>query len=162
MFRRFGYALAPLTLAALVVVAIPAAMLGADTTAQAAEQQAVSIKLTIPGGGAIEVPTKLSGRWNSDVDSSWGGGLYIRNLSKVAGEDASFEGEIKFANSNYSCWGYHPFTGAITAKAQLRITTDLGGECGKVIVKLSKDGKKWRGTYEAEFPDNGDVTLSPS
>ena len=88
--------------------------------------------------------------------------MHIRDLSEVAGERMSFTGVISFANSNSSCWGYHPLTGSVTAEGQLIITTDLGGECGKVIVKLSKDGKKWRGSYEAEFPDNGDVTLSPS
>ncbi len=87
----------------------------------------------------------------------WGGGLEILSLSS---QGSHFKGKIEFAQSNSSCWGYHPFEGSIDEQGLITINTNLGGECGKVIVTLTKSANRWKGRYTAEYPDEGTVDLT--
>ncbi|MCH8158003.1 MAG: hypothetical protein IID18_09710 [Nitrospinae bacterium] len=103
-------------------------------------------------------PPEMKGSWNSFEYTS-GGDLFIR---KQSGNGSSFSGEISFGNSDYSCWGYHPFKGTVAKDGALTITSNLGGACGVVVIKVPTPGRKWSGTYDAEFPDNGAVELSPT
>ncbi len=128
------------------------------TTVVQAKQQVAPIILTAPDGTTVELAKNMEGSWSSDWDSAWGGSL---SLNSQSGSGSSFKGKIEFGSANASCLGEHPFKGSVVERGQLIITTNLGGECGKVIVKISRDGNKWKGTFKAEFPDDGPVILSP-
>ena len=109
----------------------------------------------------LSFPPEMKGSWYSLEYMSDGGRLYIRKL-KLSGDGSSFSGEISFENSNSSCWGYHPFKGTVAKDGALTITSNLGGACGVVVIEVPTPGRKWSGTYDAEFPDNGAVELSPT
>lgn len=139
-----------LTLFAILLSAT--VVLGWDKQVAAAEP--ASINITIPSGSTIILPAHMNGGWDSDV-GPWGGDFSIRN-HKSSG--SSFEGEVQFASSD--CDGFYYFEGIVNTNGTLTLKTDLGPPCDKVTISLTKTSNGWAGTYTADYPDNGSVSLS--
>lgn len=108
----------------------------------------------------LSLPPEMKGGWYSFEGIEGSKMLYIRK-QKLSGDGSSFSGEISFDDSDESCWGYHPFKGTVAKDGALTITSNLEGLCGVVVIKVPTPGKKWNGTYDAEFPDRGAIELSP-
>ena len=99
---------------------------------------------------------ELSGRWKSKVDNSWGGGLDIY-IEPNEGSSA-FKGKLMFSQSG--CPWKAPFDGTVSESGQIVLKANPGGKCGNVIITGTfKDGLL-TGTYEAEYPDNGTISLN--
>jgi hypothetical protein len=96
----------------------------------------------------------LSGRWSSSINSFASGRLEI---DIEPGKGALLEGSLLFSNS--SCPWEKPFTGTISDVDDIVIKVDLGGKCGHLVIQGAYDGKVLKGTYKADYPDSGVVTL---
>jgi len=96
----------------------------------------------------------LNGWWRSSVNSSWGGALTVTMTPPA---NSRFSGTALFYNS--ACPWQTQFDGTIQEDGKITFTVNLGGRCGQVVVELTPHGDGYTGTYRADFPDNGSVTL---
>jgi len=92
------------------------------------------------------------GRWNSR-NPRWGGGLNV-DITSVTGSQLG--GTVVFYYSD--CPWDTPFRGSF-ADATVVLSANLGGLCGKVTLKLAGDTNTLRGSYTADYPDEGSVFL---
>lgn len=102
-----------------------------------------------------QTPQALEGEWASSY-GPYKGGLRLMNITEESGK---LKGTILFQSSG--CPVEKPFEGRYEDGGNtLIVNTHLGSPCGKVGLKMAKDGDGWKGKYLAEFPDGGDVRLS--
>ena len=98
---------------------------------------------------------ELSGRWKSNVDNSWGGGLNIY-IEPNEGSSA-FKGNLMISQSG--CPWLAPFDGTVSESGEILLKANPGGKCGKIAINSTFKNGVLTGTYEAEFPDNGTIIL---
>ncbi len=102
-----------------------------------------------------QTPQALEGEWASSY-GPYKGGLRLTNITDDGGK---LKGTILFQSSG--CPVEKPFEGRYEDGGNtLIVNTHLGSPCGKVGLKMAKDGNGWKGKYIAEYPDGGDVRLS--
>ncbi len=138
-----------LLLATLCAVSLIGCKTAGDVkTSNVGDSPKVIITKTTQYGG-------LSGRWTSKVNNSWGGGLNI--YIEPNDGSSTFKGKLIFSQSG--CPWKAPFDGTVSESGEITLKANPGGKCGKIAINGTfKDGIL-TGTYEAEYPDNGTISL---
>lgn len=137
----------------LLVTLCAVSLIGCQTagdvrTSNVGDPQKASITKTTQFG-------ELSGQWKSKVNSSWGGGLNI--YIEPNKSSSVFKGKLIFSQSG--CPWKTPFDGTVSESGTITLKANPGGKCGKIAINGTfKDGIL-TGTYKADYPDNGTISL---
>ena len=100
-------------------------------------------------------PIGLYGTWSSMRFPGSGGQVQLRQI--VVNAEGAFVGQVFFTGSPCANWAN--FSGRIvgdTATLSMYV-----GACGLDVVTLHRQGAIWVGTYRAQYPDEGTVTMVP-
>jgi hypothetical protein len=100
-------------------------------------------------------PIGLYGTWSSMRFPGSGGQVQLRQI--VVNAEGVFVGQVFFTGSPCANWAN--FSGRIvgdTATLSMYV-----GACGLDVVTLHRQGAIWVGTYRAQYPDEGTVTMVP-
>ena len=112
----------------------------------------------ILGGAAAsyaQSPIGLYGTWSSARYPGAGGQVQLKEIAVNAG--GAFVGQVFFTGSPCAMWAN--FSGRIigdTATLSMYV-----GNCGLDELTLHRQGNIWVGTYRAQYPDEGTVTMVP-
>jgi len=107
------------------------------------------------GTGHAQSPIGLYGTWSSARYPGAGGQVQLKEIVVNAG--GVFVGQVFFTGSPCAMWAN--FSGRIigdTATLSMYV-----GSCGLDVVTLHRQGAAWVGTYRAQYPDEGTVTMVP-
>jgi len=100
-------------------------------------------------------PIGLYGTWASTLHPGAGGRIQLADI--VINGAGVFVGQVMFSGSPCANWAN--FSGRIvgdTATLSMYV-----GNCGLDVVTLHREGAVWVGTYRAQYPDAGTVTMVP-
>jgi hypothetical protein len=100
-------------------------------------------------------PIGLYGTWSSARYPGSGGQIQLRQI--VVNAQGVFVGQVFFTGSPCAMWAN--FSGRVvgdTAMLSMYI-----GNCGLDEVTLHRQGAIWVGSYRAQYPDEGTVTMVP-
>lgn len=107
------------------------------------------------GTGRAQSPIGLYGSWSSARYPGAGGQVQLKDI--VVNAAGVFVGQVFFTGSPCAMWAN--FSGRIvgdTATLSMYV-----GACGLDVVTLHRQGAAWVGTYVAQYPDQGTVTMVP-
>ena|ERR1700720_1521634 len=116
---------------------------------------AAAIIFGFAAAGRAQSPIGLYGTWSSLRYPGSGGQVQLRQIVVNAGGE--FVGQVFFTGSPCANWAN--FSGRIfgdTATLSMYV-----GNCGLDEVTLHRQGAIWVGTYRAQYPDEGTVTMVP-
>jgi hypothetical protein len=100
-------------------------------------------------------PIGLYGTWSSARYPGSGGQVRLADI--VVNAQGVFIGQVMFTGSPCANWAN--FSGRIVG--DIATLSMYVGNCGLDEVTLHRQGAIWVGTYRAQYPDEGTVTMVP-
>jgi hypothetical protein len=105
--------------------------------------------------GFAQSPIGLYGTWSSLRYPGSGGQVKLADIAVNA--EGAFVGRVFFTGSPCAMWANfsgRSFGDTVTLSMYV-------GACGLDVVTLHREGNIWVGTYRAQYPDEGTVTMVP-